>query len=181
MFNALEVSHYNFTAKDQLFLDANIWLYLYGPQKPKDPQVATYSNTLKRIIAAKSLIFIDVLIASEFINAYARIQWKVITPNMPFKRFRDSHNFKPIAEGITDSLKRVMRHCTRIESGFEKLQMDTLFADYSTGNFDFNDQVIVELCKGKGLTLITHDGDFKGQGISVLTANKRLLNLPHHQ
>ena len=26
---AVEVRHYNFTPQDKLFLDANIWLYLY--------------------------------------------------------------------------------------------------------------------------------------------------------
>ena len=63
-----------------------------------------------------------------------------------------------------------------MESGFEKLKIDTLLDAYSTGDSDFNDQVIAELCKVKGLTLITHDGDFKGQGISILTANRYLLN-----
>ena len=30
-YKAGEIRHYNFTAQDKLFLDANIWLYLYGP------------------------------------------------------------------------------------------------------------------------------------------------------
>ncbi len=34
-YKAGEIRHYNFTAQDKLFLDANIWLYLYGPPKPK--------------------------------------------------------------------------------------------------------------------------------------------------
>ena len=29
-----EVSRYTFSSTDHLFLDANIWLYLYGPQQP---------------------------------------------------------------------------------------------------------------------------------------------------
>ena len=131
---------------------------------------------LKRIIVAKSNIHIDVLVVSEFINTYARLQWKVIASAMKFKTFRNSPNFKPIAQGIADSVKRVMNHCSRMESGFEKLKIDTLLDAYSTGDSDFNDQVIAELCKVKGLTLITHDGDFKGQGISILTANRHLLN-----
>ena len=32
-YKASEIRHYNFTAQDKLFLDANIWLYLYGPPK----------------------------------------------------------------------------------------------------------------------------------------------------
>jgi len=43
------------------------------------------------------------------------------------------------------------------------------------GNSDFNDLVLVELCRSKGFMLVTDDGDFKGKGITVLTANRRLL------
>ena len=55
------------------------------------------------------------------------------------------------------------------------LEMNELLDDYAAGGFDFNDQVITELCKRKGLTLITHDGDFKDSGVPILTANKKLL------
>ena len=30
-----DIRYYNFTSQDKLFLDANIWLYLYGPPKPR--------------------------------------------------------------------------------------------------------------------------------------------------
>ena len=43
--------------------------------------------------------------------------------------------------------------------------MNDLLDDYAVGGFDFNDQVIAQLCKNKGLTLIKNDGDFRGQGI----------------
>ena len=42
-----EIRHYNFTAQDKLFLDANIWLYLYGPPKPRShwvPKQRIHSN-----------------------------------------------------------------------------------------------------------------------------------------
>ncbi len=54
-------------------------------------------------------------------------------------------------------------------------KIDDLLNDYATGSYDFNDQMITDLCKRKGLKLITNDGDFKGQGIPILTANNRLL------
>ena len=170
-----EVKNYNFTSKDQLFLDANIWLYIYGPQIPSNWCVKIYSGMLKRIITAKSNIYIDVLIVSEFINTYARLQWKLIDPLKKFKTFRNGPKFKPVAQGIASDVKRMMNYCSPLDSGFEKLLIDSLLATYSTGNSDFNDQVITELCKDKGLTFITHDGDFKGQGISILTANRSLL------
>ena len=170
------VGGYRFTSKDQLFLDANIWLCLYGPQSPRTSRkVRIYSKAFRHILKAKSRIYIDVLVISEFINSYARIRWKNIAPDMEFKEFRNSPSFKPVAQDIVADAKRVLKHCSQIESGFGILKMNDLLCDYATGSSDFNDQVIAELCKRKRLKLITNDGDFRGQGASVLTANKYLL------
>ena len=50
----MSVNNYNFTSKDKLFLDANIWLFLHGPQQsPVRPRVKTYSQAFKRILNAK--------------------------------------------------------------------------------------------------------------------------------
>lgn len=47
--------------------------------------------------------------------------------------------------------------------------------EYQVGGSDFNDQVIREVCKSNGFKLLTDDGDFDTQGLTVLTANSRLL------
>ncbi|MGH8547812.1 MAG: hypothetical protein ACRERU_04290 [Methylococcales bacterium] len=47
--------------------------------------------------------------------------------------------------------------------------------EYAAGDSDFNDQVIAELCKKRGLKLVTDDGDFGRYEISIVTANRRLL------
>ena len=174
--DAAPVENYEFGPRDELFLDANIWLYVYAPQKPVDPEVGIYSQTLKRILDAQSRVFIDVLVVSEFINTYARIKWRLVAPGIKtFKKFRKSPDFNPVAQEISDNVKRLLNHCSRIESGFEVLSIGDLLDAYAEGGSDFNDQVITELCKLRGFRLITHDGDFRGQGIPILTANKRLL------
>ncbi len=174
---AVEVRHHQFTSKDKLFLDANIWLYVHGPNEPKASWVVnTYSKTFNRILKAQSQIYIDVLVLSEFINRYARMKWELVKSNFDeFRKFRNSPCFKPAAQGIAADAKRVLQHCSRIESGFSTLAIDDLLTDYATGDSDFNDQVITEICRSNGLTLITNDIDFKNKGIPVLTANRRLL------
>ncbi len=171
-----EIRHYNFTAQDKLFLDTNIWLYLYGPPKPRSYWRSIYASVFNRMLRVKSRIYIDVLVVSEFINAYARLKWRDASsyPNA-FKTFRNSPDFKPVAQNITTHVKQIMKHCTRVESDFVTLPIDDLLADYISGDFDFNDQVITEICKNNGFTLITNDGDFKTQEISILTANAKLL------
>lgn len=173
---AIPVKQHNFASTDKLFLDANIWLYLYAPHKPGDPAVQTYSSVFNCILNAKSQIYIDVLVVSEFINAYARKKWKLVARHIKsFKAFRNSQYFKPVAQDIAADVKQIMPHCSQIESGFAVLGIDNLLNDYATGDFDFNDQVIMELCKSNGLTLITDDGDFKTPEIPILTANSKLL------
>lgn len=170
------ITGYDFKPNDELLLDTNIWLLVYGPQKPGDSRVAVYSQALAKILAAQSRIYIDVLVVSEFINTLARSKWKLSAPHIKeFKAFRKSPDFKPIAQDIAADIKLVLQHCTRLESGFESLVIDTLINEYAAGDSDFNDQILTTLCRSKGLKLVTDDGDFKGQGISVVTANKRLL------
>ena len=169
------VDHYDFTSEDELFLDTNIWLFIYGPQDPTSTKMYIYSSAFHHILKAQSRIYIDVLVISEFINAYARQQWQLVASDTKFKEFRNSPHFKPIAQEISDNTKRVLNHCSRIESRFETLDVDGLMNEYAEGGADFNDQVIRELCNSRDLKLVTDDGDFGGQGISIITANRRLL------
>lgn len=177
--------NYSFGPRDNLFFDANIWMFLYGPQRQDNfpgNRMSIYSSAFNRILKAQSRIYIDVLIVSEFINTYARRKWDIFkeanrsgTGGNRFKNFRDSSDFKPVAKEIADQTKRILKHCRKIESGFETLEMDSLIKRYENGGTDFNDQVFMQLCKTRGFKLVTDDGDFKGQGISILTANGRLL------
>ena len=170
------VRYYNFTPQDKLFLDANIWLYLYGPPKPRSHRVPIYASVFNRILRAKSRIHIDVLVVSEFINAYARLEWQFVARHFnSFKNFRSSSYFKPVAEDIAADVELVLSYCSKVESGFTTLPMNNLLNDYATGGFDFNDQVITEICKSNGFTLITNDSDFKTQEIPILTANRSLV------
>ncbi|MDQ7785688.1 MAG: hypothetical protein RDU20_22600, partial [Desulfomonilaceae bacterium] len=59
--------------------------------------------------------------------------------------------------------------------GFETCDISRLLNDFAQGSEDFNDQVIVEVCRAHGLKLITDDGDFRGAGLDVLTANPNLF------
>lgn len=167
------VLNYAFKPGDRLLLDTNIWLFVHGPNKPNDRRVEVYSQALKDMITAKSQIYIDVLIVSEFINRYARM--KAGFKNKNFKKFRQSKGFEPIAKEVAGRVREVLKHCNRIESGFETLKINTLIDEYARGKSDFNDQIISSICRKQKLKLVTDDGDFKGRGFPVLTANKKLL------
>ena len=92
-----------------------------------------------------------------------------------FKTFRRSAEYKPVAKSISDACRRIVKSCTRIESGFASVDVDVLLDRYKEGKSDFNDQILTHLCKHQGFTLVTDDGDFRVSGLKVLTANWRLL------
>ncbi|HEY2917860.1 MAG TPA: PIN domain-containing protein [Candidatus Binatia bacterium] len=178
--SAEEIGNYAFKATDELLFDANVWFFLYGPHRPGSPQAAAYSGALARILAVSCRVYTDVLIISEFVNRYARLRHQLLLQSRTgvprdFKQFRATSAFKTIANDIAADTKRILSGCARVESGFAVLDFDALINSYGTGDSDFNDLVLTELCQSKGYMLVTDDGDFKGKNITVLTANRRLL------
>lgn len=173
------IANYKYNSKDKLFFDANVWIYTHGPKKPRPTgrMVKIYSQALKDIIAAGSQIYTDVLVISEFVNRYSRTLATMSHPNVKnFKKFRQTAAFKPIAKDTADATRRVLGLCKRVGSEFEVLRIAPLVDEYAEGNVDFNDQIIIKICKANKLKLVTHDGDFKGVNIPVLTANQKLLS-----
>ena len=79
---AMAVQNHNFTPQHKLFLDANIWFYLYGPKEQGNYWVQIYSNAFKHILKANSRIYIDILVVSEFINSYAIAKWRVVASHI---------------------------------------------------------------------------------------------------
>jgi predicted nucleic acid-binding protein len=177
---AHRISTYRFCDTDHLLFDTNIWLFLYGSQYgPTDSRVRVYSAALKGVLTARSHIFTDVLILSEFMNAMARFAYNrlpVQTRPGDFKTYRNSSAFKPVAKGIADACRRILGQATRTDSGFPSLHIETVLGHYEAGKADFNDQVLAGLCKSKGFTLVTDDSDFNGLGLTILTENRRLLS-----
>jgi len=179
--NASEISKYAFSPRDQLLLDTNIWLRVYGPAaKPADRRTVIYSKALSEMLAASSLIYVDVLIISEYVNRYARLRHNIlksrsgISPD--FKQFRNSADYSAVASDIAGDVRQILKHCERIESEFGTLDIAGLVDEFEKGGSDFNDLVLAELCKSRNLTLVTHDGDFKDRGLNLLSANKGLLS-----
>ncbi len=171
----IDIKKYSFSINDSLFFDANIWYFIYGPTDPEDKRSKAYSSALAKILTAKSKIYIDILVLSEFINRYARFHYNLAGTSDDFKQYRQSEDFVPIAKSIVDACKRILKDCARTDSCFELIDFNTLLVDYESKLCDFNDQILAEICKNKDFKFVTHDADFRVFNISILTANQRLL------
>ena len=178
------IRNYSFSSNDRLFFDANIWMYIYGPSMDRRSQsISThYAIALQKIRNVQSYLFIDALVLSEFINAYARIEYEQSFKNsyQKFKQFRQSQDFKSVAQDIANNAKRIVKLCQPCSLQFHTLNLINILDEYAQGTADYNDQLITEICIANGFSLITHDADFsqlrKSNQLVLLKANRRLLN-----
>jgi len=177
--NVYSIENYKFTPKDRLFIDANVWIDIYGPFKPDNSRVSIYSNALHRIHHAQCPVYLDVLVLSEFINRVARIHFELVKDEMNFKNFKDFRRhsrFQEIAQVISVSVRKLLKGCKCIDSLFSTVDLNQIITEFETAASDFNDLMILEICRANELTLITHDADFHNRDVPILTANRKLLS-----
>lgn len=137
------IDDYQLMPNDALLFDTNIWLYLYSPQGEQYPRVKRkYNLAFRRIRSAKVPIWIDVLVLSEFINATLDLFTITCPKPSNFKVFRNSADFKPVAEQIAKYSRRILGKCDRTDSGFESVDLDAIVVDYAGGDADFNDLIL---------------------------------------
>lgn len=170
---AINIETYEFTNKNKLLFDTNIWFYLYAPQGKPNKQTDVYSQAFANILKARSDIFIDVLILSEFINRYAR--QREPAESKGFKSFRKSQEFRAIAVEIANISRRILDCSQRVSNRFDLIDAKVLLTEFENNRPDFNDQILVEICKSHDFMLVTDDADFKDCDCTILTANRKLL------
>jgi predicted nucleic acid-binding protein len=179
---SMDIRKYTFCNKDRLFLDANIWLLIYGPVPRSDKDKIfknIYSNSFKNMLINGAQIFVDELILSEFINAFRQLEFKRMKPEFEwsygFKKFRDSPESVQVTKEIASNARKILKVSLRCDSIFNSANIDAMLNEYEKGHSDFNDQVYLELCKTNGFTFVTNDSDFKDCEVPLLTANSSLL------
>jgi len=182
---AHDLSGWAFQPDQRILPDANFWLNVLSPAvgfaRPRRSR--DYSDAYRRLLAAQSELFVDVLIMSEFVNVLAR---QAFTDPMKrrytggggqpnFKAFRNSADFTGPARTIAAQCKKILRQCKRLDHGFSEWNFERLMNDFENGGEDFNDLMIVEMARKHSLLLLTDDGDMTSGGVTVLTANRNLL------
>lgn len=180
MLKPLSLLNYSFSAQDNIVLDANVWMMIYGPYTSSNPRNIDYSNAFKAMLQCSCKIWIDILIISEFINACARFHWKLYgssssNKSLNFKQYRNSTHFPTVAQDISADIRKILNLCSKTESVLNSCILDDVITEYSVGNSDFNDLMLTELCKFNNYLFVTDDSDFQGSAIQVISANPKLI------
>ena len=176
--NAHDLTHYPFSNSDRLLLDTNVWLFLFpAPSDPAPGFAAKYSAGLKRMLSAGTHLAIDVLVLSEYLNRYCRIEWNAVhkTTHRDFKRFRQSADFAAVGQRAALFARGILKLCSRYDHPFETSNVSQVLADFEAGTNDLNDGLLIETCRRHGWKLVTDDKDCSKGGIDVLTGNPKLL------
>ena len=175
---AYDLFSYTFSTDEQILLDTNIWLYLFpAPGNPPYNFAQQYSTAFANLVSAQAQPVLDPMVLSEYLNRYIRIEWEgsYKSTYLRFKDFRNSPDFSAVASAAETFAKKILSFCQVHSIPASELDLSMALADFSSGNVDFNDAILVDICKKRNLKLMTNDGDFQNGGIEVLTTNPRLL------
>lgn len=176
---AYDASSYTFSAGEKIFLDTNIWLYLFpAPVGTSSNFASQYSVVFSRLISANAQPILSPMVLSEYLNSYIRIEWQggYINQYPKFKDFRKSPDFTRIAASAKMFAQNILQLCQVHELAANILNLQQSLDDFATGKVDFNDAVFIDICKQENLKLMTHDSDFQDGGIKILTINPTLLS-----
>lgn len=175
---AHDLASYTFASGEQILVDTNIWLYLFpAPANPNQHFANQYSAAFSKLVSAKARPVLDPMVLSEYLNRYCRIEWEGnFKAQYPaFKKFRQSADFHTVASSAQIFAGRILTFCQIHSVSPDELDLTQALADFVSGQVDFNDALLVDLCKKRNLKLMTNDSDFQHGGIEVLTTNPRLL------
>lgn len=170
MANAVSLSNYTFTGSEKFLVDANVWLYLYGPLNNQYDH--GYSKIIPKVFDNTIKLFINDLIISEFVNRTCRLAYnKYLQKNQlnsqscDFKKvYRNTQDFKDIYKLTIETIEQDVLTI----STYVPVVKDDLFNGISNLSADdFNDELIVQTALSQGLSIITHDRDFHSHPADV--------------
>jgi predicted nucleic acid-binding protein len=163
-----------------LFFDANVLLYLFGTVGTPSNQwaVNSYSAIFSNCLKMQIILCVDVLVLSEFINRFLRIEYenhlktnKLDRNHFNFKSFRSTTEGTQVSQDVEMVIKgKILKRFKMVGKLFDESDISSI----SFANTDFNDELIVKTCKQHQCVLVTNDADFSGVDIDILTANNKI-------
>jgi predicted nucleic acid-binding protein len=173
-----DLTAYSFSQGEHILIDTNIWLYLFpAPGNPQHRFAGQYSSAFSRLIRAQAQPVLDPMVLSEYLNRYCRIEYEgnFKTLYSQFKQFRQSGDFLGVASSAKSFASRILNFCQLHSLPANELDLNQALSIFASGHTDFNDSILVDICKKRNLKLMTNDGDFRCGGIEILTTNPKLL------
>ena len=156
-----------------IFCDTNFLIFQFADTSPEHKNL--YSSIFLKLMVRMNPLFTDIIVVSEFINRLfvkEAVKRKILPEQR--KAFRDTKEGQQTMEKIYSQTKSIFEypHIKLTNQGWNKKDIVNLL---TVDRCDFNDKLIIEICRNNNLLLLTHDSDFASAPIDILTANKQLL------
>ena len=163
-----------------IFLDANILIYLFWPTG-SSWAVSTYSKYFSNLIKQKTSLYVDFNVISEFINRAIRLEYdKYILTNkldkrlFPYKHYRDTQEgldaMTDIYTAVEASILSKTQVCGKV------LGQDEILGLLTCDGLDFMDKAVLSICQERNFVILTNDADYTSCNIDILTANSKMLS-----
>lgn len=186
MNNVMDVETYVPQDGDKYFFDANIWLYFYYPvisiSSYKKTIISKYDGFLKKAINSDTTIYISSLIASEIINVWLRLDFNILKDKGMMRNYKQDYRGSSHYHNAVEDIQAVFNNqLLKISTPLDDRATEISLSDVLSGldKIDFNDCYYHHLAKLDNLLIVTNDADFAelDTGVSILTANQKLLNV----
>ncbi len=165
---------------NKFVFDTNVLIYMHGFQINLK-YARRYAPVIEHIVSSKSVVYIDKIVLSEFINRYVnssmdyklRLQGK-LAKDEKFRFNKNIHRNTPEYKRVLQEVKSILfQLCTtyNIEFHNENFYIDSEHITNCLNDMEFNDYLIMSLAKDVGATIVTNDRDLIGcEEVNTLSA-----------
>lgn len=170
--------------------DANVWLAVLEPiysSKPFRPYVNFFNSIINETVVKDAVIVVPGLLLSELLNRLINdIHYKeYCLSDVPlphenkhahFKKYRRSKQYKVDIEIACSSIRDYHRKIEFVSDNLEQYSCKDLIKNIPT-HLDINDYMYSKMALEQGFVIVTHDGDFQVEDVTVITSHPDLLKL----
>lgn len=180
----INLNDINSLEEKEIFLDTNIWIYLFCSIVGKRKFIAdNYAKAFKVLIHSKQKLWTDISVLSEFVNRYLRDAFGIYKTNngkgegFQYKRdYQKTDDFKENLQSVVSTVKnKILAKASVANLAYENEDMEELIGNLEDRLIDFNDLHIERLCEKNGFMLLTNDGDYAGSSLDIISGNPKLL------
>lgn len=168
-----DISH---ISNKNVFFDANVLIYIFWPTVGSNPDspASRYSSILGALLTNGFKLYLNSVVVSEVVNRILRIEYEKYkvahdVSNLAFKDYRDSADGMQVQQDIFDMFNNRIFNLFSIKE--KCLTKDMVKSFLTIDSLDFNDKIIVDVCKSNGFVLLTHDRDFVSENVDIISAN----------
>lgn len=161
---------YRFMKTDDILVDTNIWLRMYGPESIAVPD--GYDEPLFNILESGARIFVNSAIVSEFLNTSLRSSYHAElkkrhlgSEEFDYKiHYRPTDEFKERYRVVMGTLHDdILKHAELLSTSKDSLEKSIAECqqDVHRDHIDFNDEIIIHDALEHNFKIFTADKDYQ--------------------